>query len=167
MQSMENPAFKKLNQSPEKWIELRDMLQTALAALPTSEWTPQIEKPSGKMVENEERAFLRQQLVGAYQPHTAETIKAVCAYLRAGQWPALQPQAVYYLRQMLTRPLMFLQGIVFYSNGEHTTIFPFPGDDPSEVFLWFVTEWWTEHGIREVVFEATSDHALFHKYFSL
>jgi hypothetical protein len=156
-----------LSRSPEKWIELRAMQQIALSSLPKTDWCPQVDPPSAKAVEEGERVSLRKQLVAAYKEHAATTIKAIFSYLRDGQWPELQPPNVYYLRQMLARSLMFLQGIVFDRNGEQTTIFPFPGDDSATVFLWFVNVWWLEYGLQETVFEATTDKALFHKYFDL
>jgi hypothetical protein len=60
---------------------------------------------------------------------------------------------------------MFLQSIVFENAEGPSTIFPFPGDDPELVFLWFLTEWWHAAGLNEVILEATTDQALFRKYF--
>lgn len=160
------PPFQNLYCNPSQWVELCDALETALTSLPENTWRPTVDRPSDKMVGEEEKAFLRQQILGAYKQHAGEVLKAVLAYLRDGRWPALLPSAVYYLRQMLAKALCFLQGIVVDKNGAPTTIFPFPNDAVPAVFLWFAVEWWLEYGLLEIVDEATSDQALFHKYFA-
>jgi hypothetical protein len=151
---------------PQPWMRLYVLLQTGLNALPSSDWTPAITPPADKATGEVERARIKGQLLAAYKPHVETTSRAIFSYLRDGQWPALQPPDVYYLKKQFCAVLDYLDGIVVRHNEQPKTIFPFPPHELGHVAVWFLLDWWTAYGVPKYLRDLTTDEVLFHQYFS-
>lgn len=58
------------------------------------------------------------------------------------------PEACALLDVIAREALFFLRGLVLEIDGQDMTIFQWPGGDTGELALWFLTDWWTEYGLR-------------------
>ncbi len=152
--------------SANRWLELHDIAEQALAALPVTEWKPAIPLPPDKVTGEQEKALLCQAILDAYKPHLQDTLKAIFALLRDGMWPQVGPEVAYYLRLMFRRITLVIQSLVLNSETGFTSIIPFPNGTVAEVLLWFATEWWSDYGVSQVAIESTTDQAIFYRYFA-
>jgi hypothetical protein len=163
---VEDDPLEKISRSPKQWIDVHDHLVSMLELLPHSEWKPPLPMPRTKDPSEDDRRLVREELFRLYKPEVPATITAIARFFIAMQWPELTPPQAYYLRLNLEHSIDFVRKLFVGRRGSESTIFQFPGDDPAPVVLWLLTNWWVDHGLREVVVAATSDEALFYRYFA-
>jgi hypothetical protein len=147
-----NPSVSHLSCNPEPWQNVVLMLETQVSELPMTDWRPVIDDIPAHHPDRS--GHIRRELLRIYGEHCEKVLRAAIHRLESGQWPELKGPEIYYLRQMHGKALCFLQGIVLTPNGRPETIFQFPGKNLAEVVLWFLSDWWMENGLQEILFEA-------------
>jgi hypothetical protein len=154
--------FEKHYQDLTGWRQLGASFSAALEALPESESSPDLPKPNSSSLNDDEyREELYQVLLAGAIKHAEATIRASIFIVQHNRWPNLEPEHVYYLRQMMNGCLDFVRQIAVGANGTHVTIFPFPNMEVAEVFLWMMTEWWLDPGLKAYVTKEGSDEKIF------
>lgn len=155
-----NAALEFLSSSPARWLELFRLVEQQIADMPPNSWRPLL--PNSSPEQQADPDYVSQCLMDAFSEHSHAVFAAVCHRHKHDEWPTLSPPQVYYLRQMHGRLLQFSQGIVLEPKEGAETIFPFPkmtvegttqDAHTKDVLFWFLTEWWMEHGLRELVYE--------------
>lgn len=154
--------FEAKYQSLSKWRELAASLQAAIDILPEAESAPTLPHPDPTNLDDSDyREGLYQVLLAGVLKHSEATTRACMHIVQHNSWPELEPEHVYYLRQMLTYSLVYVNQVAVGSGDTHVTIFPFPYLQVSEVFLWLMTEWWLDPGLKAYVARETSDEKIF------
>ena len=157
-----NPDLAFLSASPSAWLDLRRLVELQVAEMPPNSWRPSL--PYTSPEQQSDPKYIMQCLMDSFAQNASTVVKAVCHRHTLDEWPRLSPQQTYYLRQMHGRILIFLQGIVLQSKGQSETVFPFPQSSGEgkrqnahlkDVLFWFLTDWWIEHGLPEIVYETS------------
>ena len=158
--------FESHYQDLERWRELCASLQAAIDSLPADESAPNLPKPDPKNLDDSDyKEDLYQELLAGVLKHAEATLRASIHLAKHNNWPELEPEHVYYLRQMMTGSLDFAKQVAVGAGDRHVTIFPFPDMQVAEVFLWMMTEWWLDPGLKAYVARETSDEKIFSRQF--
>lgn len=161
-----NSIFEKNYQDLERWRELGSSLLVAIDTLPESEWTPDLPKPDpANLDDGDYREDLYQALLAGVLKHSEATLRASIHLAKTNSWPSLEPEHVYYLRQMMTGALDFVKQIAVGAHHRHVTIFPFPSMQVAEVFLWMMAEWWLDPGLKAYVTRETTEEKIFSRQY--
>lgn len=158
--------FEEKYQDLEPWRELGSSLHAAIGILPEVESAPILPKPDPTSLDDSDyREDLYQALLYGVLRHAEATLLASIHLAKQGSWPELEPEHVYYLRQMMTGALGFVTQHAVGGENRHVTIFPFPDMPPVEVFLWLMAEWWQDQGLKAFVARETSEEKIFYRQF--
>ena len=155
------PELDALHVDVSPWLALLQLVERAIQAMPPDSWRPTLEYRFPE--EQSDSAHIQRCLMDSLQAHAPAVLAAVTHRHGTDTWPELAPPTIYYLRHMHGRLLNFLQGIVLRQHNQPRTIFQYPGrpgeyTHPKDVLLWFLTEWWIEHGSQEMIYELSHRH---------
>jgi len=151
-----------LSSSPAPLLELLPLVAQSIADLPPDTWHPTLPYTSNE--QQSDPVYISRCLFDVLQRIAPAAIAAVYHRHQRDEWPTLSPPQVYYLRLMHGRLKEFSQGIVLSGREGAETVFPFPKANiggaskeapPKDVLLWFLTEWWIEHGLQDFIFEVS------------
>ena len=128
---------------------------------------PTVDRPTAKDIGETEKEQIRIQLAKPFQQNVGAYMSAIEHFVAEQRWPEdISGPAVYYLHLAFLHSQRFVRATCVGDTVRPLTIFPFPPGEPATVVLWLLSEWWHSHGLREYVEEATTDSAVFHRFFA-